>query len=127
MVDCPNCRGPMTAREVETFGTSRPGEIGACTGCGLLWFDYGGSIRLTPRAVLGVFQFIAETGGKARNTLAANFRCPRCFASLSLTHDLQHATRFTYWRSANDRGQLFTFTQFLREKDFIRAPSREEL
>ncbi len=117
----------MVPREVDTFDKLRAMEIGSCAGCGLLWFDNAASISLTPKAVLGLFQYIAEVAPTARNTLASSFRCPRCFDALSLTHDLQHATRFTYWRCANDRGQLFTFTQFLREKDFIRAPSPQEL
>lgn len=117
----------MAPREVDTFDKLRAMEIGSCAGCGLLWFDNAASISLTPRAVLLLFQYIAQVAASSRNTLASSFRCPRCFYPLSLTHDLQHATRFTYWRCANDRGQLFTFTQFLREKDFIRTPSAEDL
>jgi hypothetical protein len=44
-----------------------------------------------------------------------------------LTYDLQRSTRFTYWRCANDHGQLFTFNMFLREKNFIRSPTLAEL
>ena len=44
-----------------------------------------------------------------------------------MTYDLQRSTRFTYWRCANDHGQLFTFNQFLREKNFIRNPTLAEL
>ena len=46
---------------------------------------------------------------------------------LAFTHDLQRTTRFTFWRCPLDRGQLITFNQFLREKNFIRAPSPSEL
>ena len=53
--------------------------------------------------------------------------CPRCQSALAFTHDLQRTTRFTFWRCPLDRGQLITFNQFLREKNFIRAPSRAEL
>jgi hypothetical protein len=44
-----------------------------------------------------------------------------------VTHDLQRATRFTYWRCAKDGGQLITFNQFLRQKNFIRTPTPAEL
>jgi hypothetical protein len=39
----------------------------------------------------------------------------------------QLAIRFAYWRCRNDHGRLITFHQFLREKNFIRAPSPAEL
>ena len=42
-------------------------------------------------------------------------------------HDLQRATRFTYWRCPVDHGQLIGYTQFLLEKNFIRAPSTDDL
>ena len=50
-----------------------------------------------------------------------------CVTALALTQDLQRTTHFTYWRCRNDHGRLTTFHQFLREKNFIRAPSPAEL
>ena len=117
----------MTEQAVETYSVVAGREVGSCAGCNLLWFDHSGSIGLTPRAVLGLFQYIGETAGNARTALASTFRCPRCTDPLALTHDLQRATRFTYWRCAYDHGQLFTFNMFLREKNFIRSPSLAEL
>ncbi len=116
----------MTAQGVPAHGTLRPIEITACTPCNLFWFDKAESIRLTPRAVLDLFQFIGKAGA-ARKPLAASFRCPSCSTSLLPTQDLQRTTRFTYWRCRNDHGRLITFHQFLREKNFIRAPSPAEL
>jgi len=101
-------------------------EIGCCAPCTLFWFDESASVRLTPKAVLGLFQFIGQAGA-ARNALAANFGCPRCHGTLAFTHDLQRTTRFTFWRCPNDHGQLITFNQFLAEKNFIRPPSADEL
>ena len=126
MPDCPNCHRPMGPLLLEAFGTLRPIEISACTPCNLFWFDKSESVRLTPRSVLEVFQFIGRAG-QATNTLASQFGCPICAKPLVLTYDLQRATRFTYWRCGNDHGQLITFHHFLREKNFIRAPSPEEL
>jgi hypothetical protein len=117
----------MTGQAVEAFSGAAPLEVGSCANCNLLWFDESGSIRLTPRAVLGLFQYIGQAAGAAKATLASTFQCPRCAGALALTYDLQRSTRFTYWRCANDHGQLFTFNQFLREKNFIRSPSLEEL
>jgi hypothetical protein len=117
----------MTDQAVETYsGVGRLG-VGSCAPCNLLWFDRSGSIGLTPRAVLGLFQYIGTAAGAARTPLASTYRCPRCSDTLALTYDLQRSTRFTYWRCANDHGQLFTFNMFLREKNFIRSPTLAEL
>ena len=111
---------------LEAFGALRPIEISACASCNLFWFDKSESVRLTPRSVLEVFQFIGRSG-RAGNTLLTQFKCPVCSMALALTHDLQRTTRFTYWRCRNDHGQLITFHHFLREKNFIRSPSPAEL
>ena len=117
----------MTDQAVETYsGVGRLG-VGSCAACKLLWFDRSGSISLTPRAVLGLFQYIGTAAGAAGMPLASTYRCPRCSDTLALTYDLQRSTRFTYWRCANDHGQLFTFNMFLREKNFIRSPTLAEL
>jgi hypothetical protein len=117
----------MNGQVVETFSGAGPLEVGSCADCNLLWFDQSGSISLTPRAVLGLFQYIGQAAGAAKTPLASSFRCPRCAGELALTYDLQRSTRFTYWRCASDHGQLFTFNHFLREKNFIRSPSLAEL
>ena len=116
----------MTPLMLEAFGSLRPMEISACSPCHLFWFDKSESVRLTPTSVLQVFQFIGRSD-QARNALKGAFACPMCAKPLALTHDLQRNTRFTYWRCRNDHGQLITFHHFLREKNFIRAPSPEEL
>ena len=117
----------MGDQAVEAYSGAGPLEVGGCAACNLLWFDHSGSISLTPRAVLELFQYIGRAAAPARTTLASTFRCPRCSGALALTYDLQRATRFTFWRCADDHGQLFTFNQFLREKNFIRTPSLAEL
>jgi len=126
MPDCSNCRETMAPLLQEAFGSLRPIEISACAPCNLFWFDKLESVRLTPKSVLEVFAFIGRAG-RARNTLSSEFNCPICSKPLALTHDLQRTTRFTYWRCRNDHGQLITFHHFLREKNFIRAPSSAEL
>ena len=126
MPGCPNCRDPMAPLMLEAFGALRPIEITACAPCNLFWFDKSESIRLTPKAVLDLFQYIGKAGS-ARKALATALSCPLCATALALTQDLQRTTRFTYWRCRNDHGRLTTFHQFLREKNFIRAPSPVEL
>jgi hypothetical protein len=117
----------MTDQVVETYSGAGGLGVGSCAPCNLFWFDQSGSIGLTPRAVLGLFQYIGTAAAAARTPPASTYRCPRCSDALALTYDLQRSTRFTYWRCANDHGQLFTFNMFLREKNFIRSPSLAEL
>jgi hypothetical protein len=116
----------MPPQSVEANGLLESMEINACAPCNLFWFDKLENIRLTPKSVIELFQFIGKAGS-ARRTIVSNFNCPRCTLPLALTHDLQRATRFTYWRCASDGGQLITFNQFLREKNFIRTPTPVEL
>jgi hypothetical protein len=117
----------MTPQTLEAYGVvARAIEVGSCAACSLLWFDESASVRLTPKSVLGLFQYIGQAG-PAKNSLASDFGCPRCRGHLAFTHDLQRATRFTYWRCSSDHGQLITFGQFLAEKNFIRPPSMDEL
>lgn len=126
MIKCPNCADPMAQQSLEAFGALRPVDIDACRRCNLMWFDKSESIRLTPRAVLDLFRYIGECGGVGK-PLANHFDCPRCTVALTPTQDLQRNTRFSYWRCRNEHGQLITFHQFLRAKNFIRAPSPTEL
>src|SRR5438876_4410329 len=126
MPHCSNCHEVMAPLMLEAFGSLQPIEISACAPCNLFWFDKSESVRLTPKSVLEVFQFIGRAG-RATHTLSTQFDCPICSVPLALTHDVQRTTRFTYWRCRHDHGQLITFHHFLREKNFIRAPSPAEL
>jgi hypothetical protein len=101
--------------------------VEACATCNLFWFDDASSVRLTPDGVIDLFKYIGTAAGNARTVLASTFVCPRCSRPLAFTHDLQRTTRFTYWRCLRDDGQLISFAQFLRQKNFIRTPSPAEL
>jgi endogenous inhibitor of DNA gyrase (YacG/DUF329 family) len=117
----------MDARHESALGAvATTVEIDACRDCSLFWLDAQESLRLTPQSVLDLFRYVGEAG-RARNTLAASFGCPRCARPLRYTHDLQRTTRFTYWRCAGGHGRLITFHQFLAEKNFLRPPSATEL
>jgi hypothetical protein len=124
MVPCPNCSTPMAPRTLESSLGARI-EVGVCSGCSLLWFDRTPSSRLGPAGVLELFKVVGSGG--ARPELRSPLPCARCATPLTFTHDLQHATRFTYWRCLADHSQLINYTQFLLEKNFVRPPSAEEL
>jgi hypothetical protein len=123
---CPNCRVPMTPQTLDTVGLQRSVDVDRCDPCTVFWFDATEDMRLAPHAVIELFQAIGHAG-KARNALASSCGCPRCDRTLLFTHDLQRATRFTYWRCAQGHGKLITFHQFLAEKNFLRPPSPQEL
>ena len=48
----------MDNQPSETFAGRVRDEVGAGTSCSLLWFDHAAGVRLTPRSVLSLFQFI---------------------------------------------------------------------
>lgn len=94
--------------------------VDVCADCQALWFDAFESVQLTPGATLALFEGIRTVQPSTRRALPARLPCPRCTLPLSLTRDLQHTTRFLYYRCASGHGRFTSFVQFLREKDFIR-------
>jgi hypothetical protein len=98
-----------------------------CFPCQVIWFDAFESQQLTPGGILDVFKTLHERQATSRNTLPGILPCPRCQARLTLTHDLQHATRFTYFRCDFCHGHLSPFFQFLLEKNFVRPVTGAEL
>lgn len=128
MIACPNCGKPTTTRTLPAWGDPEEVAVEACAACSLLWFDRSSSISLKPRSVIELFRFIgAAMHQSAHVPLKPAFTCPRCAGPLGFTHDLQRSTRFVHWRCAIDLGQLITFHQFLRQKNFIRTPTAAEL
>lgn len=101
--------------------------VDLCADCQALWFDAHESTQLAPGATLQLFEAIRTAQPATRRPLPATLPCPRCTLPLALTHDLQHTTRFSYYRCTSGHGRFTPFAQFLREKDFIRAPTPAEL
>ena len=125
-MDCPNCRGAMqTESLVAHLGTTV--TIDVCLPCQVFWFDSRESLRLTPGAVLKLFRIIGDQAMAPRTPGSAKLVCPRCTKRLLLTHDQQRNTRFQYLRCPLDHGRLITFVDFLREKDFIRPLSPQQI
>jgi hypothetical protein len=102
-------------------------SIDLCLECQFLWFDRGESIQLTPASTLKLFRIIGEHGAKGRRPSPAEMLCPRCDARLGLAHDRQRNTRFQYRRCPGGHGRLTSFFDFLREKDFVRPLSAEQV
>jgi hypothetical protein len=117
----------MRPHVLAAHGTLGTVELDACPDCRLFWFDRAESIALAPDSVVQLFRLIGADATLSWRTLASAFACPRCAKPLAVTHDLQRTTRFTYWRCAAGHGRLIGFSQFLREKNFVREPSRAEI
>jgi hypothetical protein len=124
---CPNCKNPMMVRPVKLFYRPDPTEIEVCLTCNLLWFDRSECIGMTARSVLDLFQYLNKAGGTPRMALSDHAPCPICASVLEKTQDMQRATRFSYWRCPQKHGELYTFTQFLLHKNFIRTPAPDDL
>lgn len=104
-----------------------PLAIDVCDDCQAIWFDTAESQQLTPGAVIELFRAIGSSRPARRDPYPALLPCPRCTTPLSLTQDLQHTTRFTYYRCRYEHGRFTPYVQFLREKNFIRPPDPNEL
>jgi DNA-directed RNA polymerase subunit RPC12/RpoP len=98
-----------------------------CFPCQVIWFDSHESTKLSPGGILEVFKAFDARKAATRNTLPSLLDCPRCGSRLEVTQDVQHSTRFTYYRCSWGHGRLTPFLQFLREKNFIRPLTVAEL
>jgi hypothetical protein len=93
----------------------------------MIWFDHLESLRLSPGGTLRLFRMIGEQANRPRPPQQPALKCPRCDLSMMLTQDRQRNTAFRYWRCSRGHGRLTTFFDFLREKDFIRPLSPQQL
>jgi hypothetical protein len=123
---CPNCRAAMDTETLDGhLGTSV--SVDLCLPCQVFWFDTHESLQLAPGAVLKLFRLIGEHALTQRTPAATEPACPRCGARLLVTHDQQRNTRFQYLRCPQDHGRLITFVDFLREKDFIKPLTPQQI
>ena len=123
---CPGCGGATTAIPL-TDRTGADIEIDVCNACHAFWFDQYENIRLGAGATLKLFEIMAshDPGGQP---LTQAMKCPRCGSHLLDTHDMQQrGTMFEYWRCPHAHGHFITFLQFLKEKDFVRPMTPEQI
>lgn len=119
-MQCPSCAAGMEAVALEThIGT--PVAIDACWPCHLIWFDHLESASLSPGSVIELFKRIHAVRDQPRNLVRVMTSCPVCNTPLQNTSDLAKGGRFSYSRCTRGHGRLIPFTQFLREKNFIRS------
>lgn len=125
-MDCPRCTAPMDAHAF-TGHNRRSVSIDLCVPCQSFWFDTYESLALTPASTLALFRLIGEHTGRPGPAADELAKCPRCKGRLRLTTDLQRNTRFQYLRCPNRHGRLITFLDFLKEKQFVRALTAQQI
>lgn len=104
-----------------------PVAIDVCWPCHLIWFDHQESTSLSPGSVIELFKRIHAARNAPRNLVGMQVACPVCSTRLNSTSDLAKGGRFSYHRCHNGHGRLIAFTQFLREKNFIRSLQPHEI
>jgi hypothetical protein len=102
-------------------------DIDLCPACRAIWFDQYEDLRMSPAATLKVFGIISEQSSAPATPLTGALRCPRCQGRLLATHDIQRTTPFHYWRCDAGHGRLMPYIDFLREKDFVRPLTPQQL
>jgi len=101
--------------------------IDICHVCHSLWLDPNESATLTPGSTLKLFRIIGEKITRPERSNADLAKCPRCKSRLRRTHDIQRTTKFEYLSCPHSHGRLTTFFDFLREKDFIRPLTPQQI
>jgi hypothetical protein len=102
-------------------------DVDICLPCQALWFDDHESLQLSPAAVLKLFRVIGEHALATRPPTSGTPACPRCRIHLLLTHDQQRTTKFQYLRCPRGDGRFISFVDFLREKNFIRPLTPQQI
>jgi hypothetical protein len=116
----------MTAMTLDGH-QGRPVAIDLCRECQAFWFDKYESLQLAPGSTLHLMKMIGEGASGGPRPFSGELHCPRCSAVLRPTQDMQRNTRFNYFRCTNEHGRFIRFFEFLREKNFIRPLSQQQL
>jgi hypothetical protein len=125
-IACPGCGAGMRALDLGRRPHGRV-TVDLCPACRGLWFDAHESLQLAPEATLALLQEVVIGAGPAPAPRPGPLACPRCRHGLAATQDVQRTTRFTYWRCTRGHGRFTPFVQFMREKDYLRPLTTEEI
>ena len=126
VMKCPNCGSSLTPLDLPAH-QGRSVTVDVCAACHAFWFDRHESLKLSPAATLKLMKFVGEHTASATASPWVELCCPRCSGSLVRTQDMQRTTRFSYWRCASDHGRFIRFFDFLKEKNFIRPLTAQQL
>lgn len=123
---CPNCTVEMTNMTLDGH-QGRSVSIDLCLQCQAFWFDKYENLQIAPISTLQLMKLIGERPAGASIAISTELRCPRCSDQLPLTRDMVRNTHFNYWRCKNGDGHFIRFFEFLREKNFVRPLSSQQL
>ena len=101
--------------------------VSACASCRAFWFEPFETEHLTRGSTLLLFKMIADQGAASTTAFPTVSHCPVCSRVLVLTHDWQRSTAFQYWRCDQGHGRFTSFVDFLREKDFIKPLTPQQI
>jgi hypothetical protein len=101
-------------------------DIDLCFACHLMWFDHRESIQMSPRGTLELFQVLHEHEDDPRHALKSRMSCTRCEKRLTLKNDIGKVGRFSYYACPVKHGRLTPFSEFLKEKQYVRALNPDE-
>ncbi|MGE0158218.1 MAG: hypothetical protein AB7T31_02330 [Gemmatimonadales bacterium] len=95
-------------------------ELDLCFACHVMWLDERESIQLSPKGTLALFQLLHEHGDDPRHAIGRKLACGRCRRPLSLRYDIGKYGRLSYYACPAKHGRLTPFSEFLKEKQFVR-------
>jgi hypothetical protein len=123
---CPNCAKPMTDWKL----AGRLGNeftIDVCPPCQAFWFNRHEDLGLAPASTLQLMKYIGDHSSSAKPVFKDGLLCPRCGSALTLAHDMIRNVHFVYWQCASQHGHFIGFFDFLKEKNFVRPLSPQEI
>jgi len=101
--------------------------IDVCPPCQAFWFDRHEDLGLSPASTLQLMKYIGEHSSAPRQAFTDRLMCPRCGFGLPLAHNMTRNVRFVYVQCSSQHGHFINFFDFLKEKNFIRPLSPQEI
>lgn len=101
-------------------------ELDLCFACHVMWLDNRESIQLSPKGTMDLFRVLHEHRDDPRHALRERLTCGRCKRRLTLSRDIGKGGRFSYYACPQKHGRLTPFSEFLKEKQFVRELSQTE-
>jgi hypothetical protein len=101
-------------------------ELDLCFACHVMWLDERESIQLSPRGTLDLFEVLHAHRDDPRHAIGKKLACGRCKRTLSLKNDIGKYGRLSYYACPAKHGRLTPFSEFLKEKQFVRELSQTE-
>ncbi len=123
---CPSCQQPMHVMQLAGM-QGKTVELDLCYPCQGIWFDPQENLRLSPAAIVELFQQLHAHRDTPRNPLAQKMQCPHCRHTLVSGFDVVKTGRYITHRCPQRHGRWSTFSAFMIEKGFVRLLTPAEV